>query len=924
MPTSFQAVTNLGELRGIPLSQPPVNPTAPGYNSLYLEGRIAAGDGGGGIFRWDALSRDTDNSITIIKPAAVAATDAGRWRRVTENGGNFDFRWFGAKGDGRIVTSRVTTSAGSVLLSTFDPVFSSADAGKTIWVPGAGGLGGLLVAVVEVYSSPTQIALSVPAQTSIGLIPTTLTLGTDDTQACQDTIDAAMAAGVGVEFSCGDYVTGPLVGNGSGFNPNPPDPITQIKGGKASVLSFRGQGRAPFLCRLIAKPGAYAAGQAVITFRNVAGKEVRNFSVESNNVADCSVDVRWVGTATGEVGGAAPSCSNTFTDIWSYRANRTHFDMRQAADTLVSNLHAEGGTAPIGFDFRLGGGGIWMDNCFSTIDAKLLLASQNAGIQNCGFFGGIEITDGSLNYVHFDSSHLYPHTPKRTLAASPLATEEDSADLVITLGPHGLKVGNYIEIFGAVGVGGVSADSYINTDPEYRPGIGAAPHEITAVTDTTVTVVMKETNGNPHQATSTATGGGAAGAVSIIGRGYTVESNITGSASGSRMLKFTACWFNDLGPIGQKYFAGRWVGGARFEACRFGKPAEDKGPAPLVDDVYFDLANWAVAGSNGQPPLFFFTGCSFAAAAPPKTAENLVLTGFEHRMNYQASSVPEWEWPGDIRLPRSAYDESRIRFGNTGWMWKDVSGNLRYINNAGTPPTADTDGRLLYCRQSGAASPIGSVTPAFPGSFYYDTTQNTFYVAFGPTNTDWVPFFDKGANMVSATLVDLSQATGDYIEITGTTTITAFGIAKAGVRKLLRFQSSLTIAHNSASLIIPGGQNITAAAGSIVQVLSLGSGNWAVTTVSEFGVNASFLAAGTVADARLPTTMASKTLTAATISSGSISGVDLQLRTFTVATLPSAATVGRIIYVSDGTGNNRVATSNGTNWVWVNTNTVVS
>lgn len=40
----------------------------------------------------------------------------------------------------------------------------------------------------------------------------------------------------------------------------------------------------------------------------------------------------------------------------------------------------------------------------------------------------------------------------------------------------------------------------------------------------------------------------------------------------------------------------------------------------------------------------------------------------------------------------------------------------------------------------------------------------------------------------------------------------------------------------------------------------------------------------------------------------------LGLRTYTVATLPSASTAARLIYVSDGTSNKRLAVSDGTNW----------
>ena len=42
----------------------------------------------------------------------------------------------------------------------------------------------------------------------------------------------------------------------------------------------------------------------------------------------------------------------------------------------------------------------------------------------------------------------------------------------------------------------------------------------------------------------------------------------------------------------------------------------------------------------------------------------------------------------------------------------------------------------------------------------------------------------------------------------------------------------------------------------------------------------------------------------------------LGLRSYTVATLPSASTAARLIYVSDGTSNKRLAVSDGTNWRW--------
>ena len=83
-----------------------------------------------------------------------------------------------------------------------------------------------------------------------------------------------------------------------------------------------------------------------------------------------------------------------------------------------------------------------------------------------------------------------------------------------------------------------------------------------------------------------------------------------------------------------------------------------------------------------------------------------------------------------------------------------------------------------------------------------------------------------GTSMASGTTVDLSIANGYYIQITGTTTITGFGTEGAGISYLLRFASALTLTHNATSLILPGGANITTAAGDTMLIISEGSGNW--------------------------------------------------------------------------------------------------
>lgn len=84
----------------------------------------------------------------------------------------------------------------------------------------------------------------------------------------------------------------------------------------------------------------------------------------------------------------------------------------------------------------------------------------------------------------------------------------------------------------------------------------------------------------------------------------------------------------------------------------------------------------------------------------------------------------------------------------------------------------------------------------------------------------------KGANIASAATTDLSTATGDFVDVTGTVTITALGTTAAGVERQVRFTGILTLTYNATSLILPTAANITTAANDTARFRSLGTGNW--------------------------------------------------------------------------------------------------
>lgn len=86
----------------------------------------------------------------------------------------------------------------------------------------------------------------------------------------------------------------------------------------------------------------------------------------------------------------------------------------------------------------------------------------------------------------------------------------------------------------------------------------------------------------------------------------------------------------------------------------------------------------------------------------------------------------------------------------------------------------------------------------------------------------------EGSPLPSGSVVLLSNATGNFVHITGNTTITSFGTCPAGARFVLVFDGVLTLTHNATSLILPGSANITTAAGDCCMIISEGSGNWRV------------------------------------------------------------------------------------------------
>lgn len=94
-------------------------------------------------------------------------------------------------------------------------------------------------------------------------------------------------------------------------------------------------------------------------------------------------------------------------------------------------------------------------------------------------------------------------------------------------------------------------------------------------------------------------------------------------------------------------------------------------------------------------------------------------------------------------------------------------------------------------------------------SHYYSATQK------------WA----KGSDIASASALTV-PSNGNFFDVTGTTTVTSISAVQVGTRILLQFDGALTLTHHATDLKLPGGANITTAAGDIAEFVEYATGDW--------------------------------------------------------------------------------------------------
>jgi hypothetical protein len=221
-----------------------------------------------------------------------------------------------------------------------------------------------------------------------------------DTTAIQAAIDFCISTGKALYVPAGVYSVGPLNFNGTGN-------ATPANNQWPALVSLFGDGRVSSVFK--ARPGAYGSNQYVITARNTAGVSYRDFGVNGDGVATKGIDFAWVGGSSGNPI-LAPSNPNIFQNIFVEGCSVTSFNLDQCHDSKISGLWSRGVT-PGNYAVLMNGSGGKLGASDLYVSSGLVqIACQDAGFQNCGFFGGVELSGAGFNVITFDGCHVYPNS----------------------------------------------------------------------------------------------------------------------------------------------------------------------------------------------------------------------------------------------------------------------------------------------------------------------------------------------------------------------------------------------------------------------------------------------------------------------------------------------------------------------------------
>ncbi len=203
-----------------------------------------------------------------------------------------------------------------------------------------------------------------------------------------------------------------------------------------------------------------------------------------------------------------------------------------------------------------------------------------------------------------------------------------------------------------------------------------------------------------------------------------------------------------------------------------------------------------------------------------KTADNVVLYTLD---NWKFVDVGQPE----ISIGSSVPTASSMQLSDATWAHWTGSVNVAALSGTSIFYWAIADGNFTLLNSSNLIMPDARSRKVLAGDvlFWLNEGAGVWRLSGHMQKEGGWTGRQGASNAATATLAVPTD--GDFVDVSGATTITAVATASAGYRFRARFTGTgLNITHNATSLISPWGRDYRTIPNEIIEFQSLGSGNW--------------------------------------------------------------------------------------------------
>lgn len=569
----------------------------------------------------------------------------------------------------------------------------------------------------------------------------------------------------------------------------------------------------------------------------------------------------WAGTGTGSstVGGDFTFFTpNATTSGTSSQGVSSKFRIRRNGQINLWNTAADP-------TINLGAGDIWFRSDLNKFRVRLNAASDNLATESyvtAAISGSGALTDGDKGDITvsstgtvftIDNSAVTYAKMQNVSATSKLLGRNSSTTgppEEITLGSGLSMSGTTLSVTGGgtgdvVGPGSSTDNAIVRFDGTTGKLV---QNSAATVADTSGDITAGKYNGVTISGSSTPTLA-VTGTTTVSGANtgdqtITLTGDVTGSGTGSfaATIANSAVSNAKMANMSASTIKARITGSTGApEDATFTQLLDLVGSAAQGDILYRGASTWTRlgAGTSGQFLKTQGTGANPLWASVPGGGDALTsnpLSQFASTTSSQLAGVLSNESGTGLAV----FNDGATLTNTTlnGLSFTGTAGSTLSIGTGGTLGTAAYTASSAYQATDAEITALAGLTsaankvPYFTGSGAAATADFTSTGRTVVSQSSEKGVFDAingaEATVASATTTDIGAASSDKVSITGTTTITGFGTATAGIKRSGRFTGALTLTHNATSLILPGGANITTVAGDRFEAVSLGSGNWVV------------------------------------------------------------------------------------------------